>query len=134
MTYYSDCWAYPKEVIDEKFKETDEKFDTIDDQLDALTPITEGASYVVIGDTAICYGVITLESVTTTNLQQDIKLPVSYKNGNYAVIVTNNTFYDSNLDVAGVPKNKNTFVFWAKAVSITQSNAVVSWATIGKTK
>lgn len=134
MNEYADCWTYAKEAIDEKFKETGAKLDEIGDILDALTPITDGASSVVIGDTAICYGVITLESVTTSNLQQDVELPVSYKDGNYAVIVTNNTFYDSNLDVAGVPKNKNTFVLWAKAVSTTHTDAVISWVTIGKTK
>ena len=128
MAYYSDCWTYPKEAIDEKFKETNEKLKEIE------KTISEDDSVVVIGNTAICYGVITLESVTTTNLQQDVELPVSYKDDEYAVIVTNNTFYDATMNVAGVPKNKDTFVLWAKAVSSTQTNAVISWATIGKIK
>lgn len=126
---YSDCWTYPKEVIDDKIKSVEH---SITEKISEA--ITEKESCIIIGDTAICYGVKTLASVTTSNLQEDITLPVTYKNDSYAVIVTNNTYYDSNVDVAGIPKSKTAFTLWAKAVSSTHTDAIISWMTIGKIK
>lgn len=134
MGYYSDCWTYPKEEIDELLEKAKAETYT-KEQVDELIPkVEEKTGSITIGDTLICWGTHNFESVATAGANVDVTLQGEYADTDYAAIAVNSYYYDSYCDIVASQKTGKAITLWARAVSSTQTNVAVSWVTIGKKK
>ena len=103
--------------------------------LEAITPITEEESdrYIVIGKTGIVWGNFSTSLNAQGKKTKAISLPITFKDTNYVVCMTNDGDYPYNTDVSLLVESKTKTTFGAGLwnSSSATNNAYVQYIVIG---